>query len=216
MHWRAAISVLLLAGLPVLAEIVDRIAVTIGDQIITSSDIRLAIRTAAFLNGDQPIFTPEARREAAGRLTEQTLLRQEMMIGRFPTPDAKDVDAMLSSVKQQRFKDEADYRAALNKYEITEEELKQQLQWQIRLLRFVDFRFAPALQLSSKDLREYYDKDFLPRWRAKTSAAPPTLEESRAEIERDVNAKKANDALEQWLKAARDRTHVQYHEEAFQ
>jgi len=201
---------------PLHAEIVDRIAVSVGDQIITLSDIRLALRVAGFLDGEQPVFTPQARRQMAGRLVEQALLRQEMNLSRFPTPDAKDVDSMLASVKQQRFSGDAAYRAALVRDGITEAELKRQLQWQIRLLRFVDFRFTPALLLSSKDLREYYDKEFLPRWKAKTSAPPPTLEQSRAEIERDVNAKKANDALERWLKFSRERARIVYHEEAFQ
>lgn len=212
----AAIAALMVLRPPLDAEIVDRIAVGVGGQIITSSDIALAIRMAAFLNGEQPVLTPGARREMAGKLVDQALLRQEMTISRFPTPTAKDVDAMLARVKQQRFPNEAAYHAALAALGLTEADLREQLQWQIRLLRFVDFRFAPALQLSSKDLRDYYDQEFLPRWRAKTSAPPPTLEESRTEIEHDVNAKKANDALEEWLKAARERTHIVYHEEAFQ
>jgi parvulin-like peptidyl-prolyl isomerase len=216
MYRTALLAALLFSSLPAPAEIVDRIAVTVGDQIITSSDIVLSIRTAAFLNGDQPVFTADARRKAADRLVEQALLRREMMISRFPSPDGNDVNAMLASVKQQRFKDDAAYRDALAAYGITESELKPQLQWQIRLLRFIDFRFTPAIQLSATELQDYYNNDFVPRWRAKTSAQAPTLEESRNEIEQDVNAKKANDALEEWLKLARSQTRVEYHEEAFQ
>lgn len=212
----AAIAALMILRPPLDAEIVDRIAVAAGGQIITTSDINLAIRVAALLDGEQPEFTPQARRRMAERLVDQALLRQEMVISRFPMPTARDVDVMLASVKQQRFPNEAAYRAALAALGLTEADLKEQLGWQIRLLRFVDFRFAPALQLSSKELRDYYDKEFLPRWKAKTSAPPPTLDESRAEIEHDVNAKKANDALDEWLKAARERTHIVYHEEAFQ
>ncbi|MCX6620701.1 MAG: hypothetical protein NTY38_06415 [Acidobacteria bacterium] len=215
MHRIAAIATLLFLGPPAAAEIVDRIAVTAAEQVITLSDVLLAIRSSGFLDAEQPVFTAEARRQAAERLVEQALLRREMMISRFPMPGEKDVNAQLASVKQQRFQDDAAYRAALAAAGISETELKQQLQWQIRLLRFLDFRFTPAIQLSASELKDYYDKEFLPRWRAKTAAEPPSLEESRNEIERDVNAKKANDSLEEWLKAARGQTHVEYHEEAF-
>ena len=51
---------------------------------------------------------------------------------------------MLREFKKQRFHDEAEYRAALERYGLTEEELKAHLKWQVAALRFTEQRFQAA------------------------------------------------------------------------
>jgi len=64
-----SISLLLVAGLH--AEIIDRIAVSVGNQAVTTSDIDREIRVTALLNRSQPDFSPAARRATADRMVEQ-------------------------------------------------------------------------------------------------------------------------------------------------
>ena len=66
------------------AAVVDRIAVTVGNQVITETEILREIALTAFLNGEKPSFTPDNKRKAADQLVEQKLVRKEMEMGRYP------------------------------------------------------------------------------------------------------------------------------------
>jgi hypothetical protein len=214
---RAALLIAaLLAAPPAVAEIVDRIAVTVGDRIITDSDVRQMLRISAFLNAEPPNFSSAERRKAADRLVDQTFLRREMELSRFPAPADSEATPMLDAVRAGRFPTESAFRQALAQAGVTKAELRQRLLWQARLLRFIEFRFNPGIQLSRAELETYYNREYLPRWKATTNLPPPTLEETRAEIERDVNARKADEALEEWLRSARTRLATHYHPEAFE
>ena len=60
------------------AEVIDRIAVTLDNQVITQSEILREMRLTAFLNGDPLDLSGESRKKAAGRLIEQKLIRKEI------------------------------------------------------------------------------------------------------------------------------------------
>ena len=125
----------------VTAEIIDRIVVSIGSQVITASEIRRELQMTAFLNGEEPDFGADARRKAVERLIEQKLIRKEMEVGRYPGPSAADTEPLLQQIREQRFKSNEEYLQALAKYGISEPDLKAQLLWQLTVLRFVEFRF---------------------------------------------------------------------------
>ncbi|MEI9976953.1 MAG: hypothetical protein WDO73_35815 [Ignavibacteriota bacterium] len=55
----------LLVAVGLHAEIIDRIAVSVGNQAITTSDVDREIRVTAFLNRSEPDFTPAGRRATA-------------------------------------------------------------------------------------------------------------------------------------------------------
>ncbi len=74
---------IIVAGNP---EVIDRIAVSVGYQAITESEIELAIRITSFINGDKPDLSPQSRRKAAERLADQMLIRNEMKLSRYPMP----------------------------------------------------------------------------------------------------------------------------------
>lgn len=64
------------------AEVLDRIAVTVGKRVITDSDVRREIRLSAWMNGTPPDFSPASRRRTAERLVERALAETEMEIGK--------------------------------------------------------------------------------------------------------------------------------------
>lgn len=209
-------TILALAALPAGSEIIDRVVATVGDAVITQSELLLQMRVAAFLNGDEVDSGPAARRRAAERLIEQALIRREMELSRYPAPDLTEADAALQSLrKEERLATDEQYAAALARYRVTEEDLRQQLLWQLTVLRFIEYRFRPALAISEEDLNEYYQKQFLPRWKKFTSGEPPSLADSRAEIEKAVADRALDAALDRWLKQARAQTPIRFREEAF-
>jgi len=154
-------ALLLLAVLPGCqrAEIIDRIVVSVGNQVVTASEVRRDIQMAAFLNGVEPDFSPDSRHKATERLIEQKLIRKEIEVGRYPGPSAAETDPLLQQVREQRFQSNEEYLQALQKYGISEPDLKAQLLWQLTLLRFIDFRFrVPGETASGAQANQVIDK----------------------------------------------------------
>jgi hypothetical protein len=127
------------------AEIIDRVAVVVGERVITESEMLLQMRVAAFLNAAPAEFDAAGKRQAAERLIAQTLIRREMELSRAAAPNPPEADALLATVRQEpRLAGEEKFAAELARYQIGEEDVRQQLLWQLTLLRFVDYRFRPA------------------------------------------------------------------------
>jgi hypothetical protein len=138
----------LLAG-AAMAVVVDRIAVTVDSDAITESEVIQDIRITDFLN-DAPLdFSPAARRTAAERLVDQTLIRHEMSIGHYAQPQKSEAEQMLANFKKSHFASDAEFQAALKKYGITVDQLRSHLLWELSALRFTDVRFQPGMSASS-------------------------------------------------------------------
>lgn len=195
------------------AEIIDRLAVSVGNAVITESEIDVEIRMASFLNGEQPDFTPASRRKAADRLVEQKLIRREVQLSRYPAPAKSEIEPMLKRTVAG-FPDPAAFRAALEKYGITEQELLAHLAWQMTFLRFIDVRFRPGIQVTDQEIQDYYNKVLLPA--ARNPGEKVTLEAARDKIEEILTAQRVDRDLNQWLRGARQRARVEYREDAFQ
>ena len=196
-------------------EIIDRIAVSVGNRVITAVDVEREIRITAFLNKGKPDFSGASKRAAAERMVDQLLVRNELEASRYPPPTAAETAAALQDEKA-RLGDEAAYRRALAGYEITEDDLKARLTWQLMLLRFLDVRFRPGIQISEEEIRDYFNEHMRARVTAAHPGQTPSMDEYRAEIEQTLISQAAERQVEQWLKEARRRTRIQYHDEVFQ
>jgi hypothetical protein len=194
------------------AVVVDRIAVTVGNQVITETEILRDIALSAFLNGEKPSFTPESKREAAEREVEQKLIRREMELGHYP--DATDDQAaglLDSTAKNVGGEEELEHQLAAAG--LTIRDLEQHLLWQLTLVRFIDLRFRPAIQVTAQDVQEYYTGDFLPKQKPGQQVK---LADVRDEIQETLSAQRADQQLDEWLKHEKAITRIEYKQEAFE
>jgi len=198
------------------AEVIDRIAVTLDNQIITKSEVAREIRLSAFLNGDPLDFSPEARRKAADRLVEQKLIRREIELGRYLEPSKEEVAVMLQQIQRQRFRNAEDYRQALEKCGISESDLDAHLLWQLTLLRFIDSRFRPGVQVSDDQIRAYFDSEQSKLEETAERGKKPRFEDFRDQISDTLINQAVDQQLDDWLAAARKRARIVFHPEAFQ
>jgi hypothetical protein len=197
------------------AGIIDRIAVTLDNQVITESELAQEIRLTAFLNAAPPEFSSETRKRAADRLIEQKLIRREVQLGRYQGPGKDEVETMLKQIQTERFRSPADYRQALEKCDLTDEDLKAHLRWQLTLLRFIDARFRPGVQVTDDEIRAYYESE-LAKLEKADPGTKPKLEDLRDQIRDTLINQRVDQQLDEWLAAARRRTRIQFHPEAFQ
>jgi hypothetical protein len=197
------------------AEIIDRLAVSVGNSVITASDLDREIRVTAFLDSKPLDFTAASKRATAERLIEQKLIRREIELSRYPIPDAASVEPMYKE-SRTHFKSDEDFRRALAEYDISEQDVKAQLLWQLTLLRFVEVRFRPGIQATDQDIRDYFEKVVKPTVEAAHPAEPVTLDDYRDKIEETLTGQRADREMDTWLKETRKRMEIVFHEELFQ
>ena len=159
-------------------------------------------------------MSPAARKKAAQRLVEQELIRQEIANGGYGRPSEQDVAAFVQQFERDRFHgSNAQLRAALSRYGLTEEELKKYLQWQLTVLRFIDQRFRPGVLVTEDEVRAYYEEH-----RAELEKANPrnsSLEALQDKIRETITGERINTNFEEWLDETRRRTRIEYRDAAF-
>ena len=200
--------VLVFVGLCALrGEIVDRIAITIDQRVITEAQLDEEIRVTAFLNQEPIRRDLDTRRNAADRLIEQELVRRDMDLSRYPMPTRSEIDTLLADTKQQIGADR--FLTQLSQYELTEDILREHLRFQLMMLRFIDFRFRPDIQISESDVKEYYAQQ-IEKWKASHTGTPPSLDQSRPAIQKALTDQRVEYALSAWLEETRKQVKIIY------
>lgn len=212
--WRAAAALAAVALLR--ADIIDRIAASVGNRVITTSDLDREIRVTAFLNGVKPDFTAAGKRATLDRMVEQKLIHNELENARYPIPAASEVLPELAQFKARFFANDAAYQQALAAAGITEQDLKDELLWQRTLLLFIDIRFRPGVQVTDQEIQDYFDKTVAPAARLAHPNETPQLKDYRDQIEQTLIGQKVDRDMDTWMQAARRRTQIVYHPEAIQ
>ena len=207
---RACLLLAAFCGL-VQAEIIDRMAISVGNQVITEGQVEEEIRLTAFLNHEKPDFGVAERKKAAARLIEQALIKRDMDLSRYPLPASSEAEASLRDVKLS-YAPESLYQQKLREYEITEDALQRRLLWQLTLLRFIDYRFRPAIQISDADVKTFYDQE-LTEWKQQGIQSIPTLEDSRDKIEEILTQQRIDQALDTWIAETRKQVTINYLDE---
>lgn len=205
---RSVLTLALLFPVAAGAVIVDRVAVSVGDKIITDSEIDLRIRLAAFQNDEKPDFSLESRRKAVQQLLDQKLIEQEMDLGHYPRLPESAREALLAEYrKADRLPDQAALAKALSTYGLTPRQLEDELAWQSDLLTFLNLRFRPAVEVTAEDVQKYLDEHVLNNGRKTPDAA---LEAMRVQVEKKLTNERSGRELDLWLQDQIRRTKIDY------
>jgi hypothetical protein len=206
MRYLAAVFIVCLACR---AEIIDRIAVTVDNRVITESEIERQIRITAFLNEGQPDFSAANKRATADRLVEQILIRKELESTRYAAPGSS--SGKNYQELKQKYGGDIEYKQALAKYQITDKDVQEAIQWQAVLLDFIEVRFRPGVQLPESEVQEYYKQQA-----AQNPGKLPPFEEARESIESILTSRLVDNAVDRWLGQTRTQTRIRYTQEVFQ
>jgi hypothetical protein len=211
MNW---LLLLLVAGMVLKAEIIDRIAVVVGNSVITESEILREIRLTAFLNDTPVDLSPASKRKTAERLVEQHLVGTEARASAYPSPDPDELEQSLEQVRD-RFSSPEQYKEALERAGISEDQLKAHLAREITTLGFLDFRFRPGIQINDDEIAKYFTEHVEPELKKKNPEMKFSAGDYRLQIEQSLLGERLDKAADSWLKEAHERTRIEFRPDVF-
>lgn len=192
------------------AEVIDRIIATVNGHIILQSDWDEALCYEALLNGRAlSQFTDDDRRAVLDRLIDQELLGEQMKSAFFEHASEAEAATRLAEARKQypEAATAGGWQAVLARFGLSEKDLVAHVQQQIDLMRLVDARLRPAVQIDSKTIEAYYRDKFVPQ--LKQSGASDALSvEVAAKIRELLTQEKVNELMISWLQSLRSESKV--------
>jgi len=191
------------------SDVIDRIVATVNGRVILQSDWDDAVCYEAFAEArplDQVV--PADRKAALDRLIDQELLREQMP----PTEMRATAEEIQTRVKEirQRYSgsdSEAGWRAALQRYGLSEKELETRVALQLDVMRLVDTRLRPTIQIDSRSIESYYQETLIPQLHEAGSKEVP-LAEVTPKIKELLTQQKMNQLLVAWLQNLRAESNI--------
>jgi type I site-specific restriction endonuclease len=208
-HCALAIAFTILLAIPARAgEVVDRVVTNVNGHVVLQSDWEDEVAFEALSNGRDPAsFTSEERKAALDRLIDQELLREQVRPAQ-PAP-AEQVAASVAEVRKLHpdCATEDAWHATLQRYGLSQKSLEKRLSDQIQLMKLVEDRLRPSIQIDQQAVEAYYHDQLLPEMKRAGSRATP-LTEVFGRIKDLLAEKKMNELLSGWLANLRSGSHI--------
>ena len=208
-HYALTVALIMaLAGVSRAGSIVDRVVRSVNGHVVLQSDWEQEIAFEALLNGRQPdSFTTAERNAALDRLIDQELLREQVRPGQMA--QSSEAAARVAEVRklQPDWTSEEGWRAALQRYGLTQTDLEARLNAEVQLMKLVEDRLRPAIQIDQKAVESYYHDQLLPQLQKAGENAKP-LTEMYGRIKVLLAEKKMNELLSGWLASLRSGSNI--------
>jgi hypothetical protein len=205
--FRSLLLALLLAACSSLlaGAVVDRIAALVDQQVITvsevsqMSEVRFFARPAGQNDDDD-------RRSILESLIAQALRYRD--VERFGAEDIpKDsIEARLLEI-QKRFASPAEFTAAIQRAELTLDEVRALLKRQLQVEAYIQERFAPMIFISNDEIATYY-RGAWSQQRRQRGLPIPLLTEVTEEIRTLLKSTRLQEEIDKWTAQLRARANV--------
>jgi transcriptional regulator with XRE-family HTH domain len=190
-------------------EIVDRVIANVNGHILLQSDWEQELALEALLNG-RPVdsFTPAERKAALDRLIDRELLREQVRPSE--AAPAGLVAARVTEVRKllpNAATDEG-WRTVLLRHGLTQSALEKRLGEEIQLMRLVEARLRPSIQIDQHAVETYYHDELLPQLK-RTGGREVALPEVFGHIKDLLAEQRLNQLLSGWLASLRSASQIQ-------
>ncbi|MCU1286823.1 MAG: hypothetical protein JWO13_3173 [Acidobacteriales bacterium] len=208
------IAVLLLLSLTCSAqEVVDRMIAVVNKHVITQSDWDQQERFEALVDGKK--FDAQQHSDAVlERLIDRVLISESIARIQVAHATPEQVKMQIAEMRKQfpaaQGQSDDAWRKTLSEYGFSEEDLAQIVAEQLDVLRFVDIRFRPSVQVAPEEIEKYYRETFVPELKKSGSEiAIPPLKEVEARIHALLTEQKVNGMLNSWVQSLRTQSNIQ-------
>jgi parvulin-like peptidyl-prolyl isomerase len=191
-------------------QVVDKMVATVNagvrTDLITYSDLlwQLALQPNTVL--DNP--TSEDLNRALRLLIDQRLILQEAE--KLPTivPTQKEINDARDELARN-FASPLEFQQRLQRVGLTSEKLNEIIEQRLKMEKYLDFRFRNFVVISQKEIADYYNQVYVPRFKARfPGRIVPTQEQARDEIEKTLMEAKIESDTDAFLDTARERAEI--------
>ena len=191
------------------AEIVDRVVANVNGNVLLQSDWEQELAFEALLNA-RPVesFTSAERKAALDRLIDRELLREQVRPSESaPSDQVAAREAEVRKLHAQAATDEG-WRTILQRHGLTESALEKRLGQEIQLMRLVEARLRPSIQIDQHAVETYYHDELLPQLK-RSGGREVALPEIFGHIKDLLAEQRLNQLLSGWLASLRSASHIQ-------
>jgi len=186
--------------------LIDQVIAVVNNDLILESDVDQERRFGAF----QPISSPTgdfSRAQAIQRLIDRTLILQQARLQPDQTVTPAEVKAELDQLrkdipacKQYHCETDAGWEKFVHDQGFTMQELTQDWQERMQILKFVEMRFRMGIRIEPAAIKDYYNNTLLPEY-ARQKATPPPLDAISDRIQEVLLQQQVGKLLDDWLQS---------------
>ncbi len=197
-----------LTGFAVAGQVIDRVVANVNGHVVLQSDWEQEVAFEAISDAREPdSFTAAERHAVLDRLIDQELLREQVRPSQPIPPDQ--IAARVSDVRKLHPDCATDegWHAKLQRYGLSQSTLEKHLGDQIQIMKLVEDRLRPSIQIDQRAVESYYQDQLLPEMKRAGSQTTP-LTEVFGRIKNLLAEKKMNELLSGWLANLRSESHI--------
>lgn len=196
---------------PVAGEPLDRIVAIVNGDLILDSDVDEEQRFESI----QPFRSPDGRAaefsrdRAIERLINRDLILQQAKLQPGDAVSDADLDKELTGLrknlppcKQYHCETDAGWQKYLAANGFTPQLMRERWRQRMQVLAFIEDRFRMGVSIKEADIKEYYDKTFVPEF-TRQHANPPALDVVSDRIQEVLLQQRISSLLNDWLKSLR-------------
>jgi parvulin-like peptidyl-prolyl isomerase len=208
------LAILISLTMPCFAQqVIDRMVAVVDNHVITQSDWEEQENFEALVEGRKagPV---RHLAESLERLIDRQLISEHIGRVTFEHATPEQVVIQISEIRKQvgeQGKTDESWRKTLAAHSLSEEDLAQIVAGQLDVLRFVDVRFRPSVQIAPELIESYYQKTFLPELKKSgmNDAALPPLKQVEERIRQLLVEQRVNEVMNTWVQGLRTQANIQ-------
>ena len=183
-----AIAILVSASLR--AEVIDRMVANVNGHVLLQSDWEQEVAFESFSDARDPNSFSKSERSAA--------------LGR-----SQQVQARVAEIRKLHAEcaTDAGWEGALRRYGLTQSSLEHRVGQEFQLMKLVEDRLRPSIQIDQHAVEAYYNEQLLPEMKKTGNVATP-LTEVFGKIKDLLAEKKMNELLSGWLASLRSTSQI--------
>lgn len=186
---------------PPRATEVDGIAARIGNDVLTDSEVRELENYQKLVEGQA-----QSRAKVMDELVDQWIVETDAQATKFPRPTADDVTLEYQTLLKQ-FASHEQFETRLAQIGLTQDQVRQIIERQLYYIRFLDYKFHAATQVTASQIEAYYDQQFVPQLQ-KRGVSIPQLNQVEAQIQQLLTQEQINEKAAEWLEEAKARLRI--------
>jgi len=186
-----------------LAEVVDRIAAVVNEQVITLTDLRI-VEEFGFYDKEIEASDQNLHRFILDKMIDQKLVIQ--LSGEQISVSEEEVGSLLKARAEEIGPEE--FRRKLEEFGMNRDDLKSYAEERIKYQKIIFQRFSQGHIVSLKEMEDYYQRVYLPS-QQKKGLEPRPMMDILAEIESLIRQEKIKTQVEAWIISLRKRADIQ-------